>query len=619
MRGSPPAIALFMHDLSGGGVERMRLRLADGLLRQGHAVTLIVQYARGSLKAEIPHGVELVELGHARTWGSVIRLAKVLRERRPDILLSSLDHNNIAALCARLLAGGRTRLVICQHNALSAEAVIGWRYRVVPPLYRLLSHFADGIVAVSVGVAADLSLTTGIRLGRLTVIHNPITDDAAELSPAEPPNPWFADPAVPVFLFVGRLVGQKDPALLLRSFALRLQHGPARLILLGEGPNLPALREQAQELGVSDAVHFAGFVADPRPWMAHATALVVPSQYEGFGNVIVEALSCGTPVIATDCPHGPNEILAGGRFGWLVPVGDAAALADAMRDDARASFPAPKLMKRAQTYSVSTCVARHQALFERILRPRPRRLLFGLAFSKMKADEVCARIVDQPPNGAVRLVVTPNLDHLRLLRQLPDFAKACNFAEIICPDGFPVAAYGRLRGVMAGGRVTGCDIFRLLANGAPTHRRKVLVVSESAETQLALQGWATARDLNDCWQSIVAPKNLLGDSAGRSRLLATIGAARPDILVMSLGAPVSEIFIYRHRSHLPPCWGLCCGQAVRVELGLDRRAPTALRRLNLEWAWRLMREPARLGPRYLRDALTFPIAIMADLLAPVTE
>ncbi len=619
MRGSRLAIALFMHDLSGGGVERMRLRLAAGLLREGHAVTLIVQRARGNLWADIPDGVALVELGHARTWASIARLAAVLRERQPDILLSSLDHNNIAALCARLLAGSRTKVVICQHNALSAEAAMGWRYRVVPLLYRLLARWADGIVAVSAGVAADLSLSTGIPRTRVTVIHNPITDGATDFLPMPPPHPWMADHKVPVFLFVGRLVAQKDPALLMRGFALRLRHGQARLIFLGEGPNLSALRAQADELGVSDAVHFGGFVADPRPWMAHAAALVVPSRYEGFGNVLVEALSCGTPVIATDCPHGPNEILAGGRFGWLVPVGDTAALAHALCDDARGSFPAARLRRRAENYSVSACVAGHKALFDSILGTRRRRQAFGLEFSTMNAEEVCAHIVDHRPTDTIGLIVTPNLDHVRLLRQQPEFAEACSAAEIICPDGFPVAAYGRLRGVVPGMRVTGCDIFRLLANGAPVHRRKVLVVAESAETQLALQAWAAVRGLDHCWRSVVAPKNLMRDSAGRSQLLAAIGAVRPDILVMSLGAPVSELFVHRHRTQLPPCWALCCGQAVRVELGLDRRAPKALRWLNLEWGWRFVRDPRRLGPRYVRDALIFPTAVMADLLAATDE
>jgi N-acetylglucosaminyldiphosphoundecaprenol N-acetyl-beta-D-mannosaminyltransferase len=272
-----------------------------------------------------------------------------------------------------------------------------------------------------------------------------------------------------------------------------------------------------------------------------------------------------------------------------------------------------------KAHSAAICVAQNHPPLEYTRSAGRRRLAFGLAFSNLDAEGVCARMMDRRLNGAVGLVVTPNLNHVRLLRQRPGFAEACGTANIVCADGFPVAAYARLRGIVSGPRVTGCDIFHVLAESAPEHRRKVLVVAESAETQVALQAWVGARELNLCWQSIVAPKNLLGDSAGQSALLASIVAIQPDIVVMTLGAPVSEIFIHRHRAKLPPCWVLCCGQAVRVELGLNSRAPTVVRRLNLEWAWRLAQEPRRLGSRYMLDALTFPRAIMADLRASVAD
>ncbi len=606
------SVAFFMHDLSGGGVERMRLRLAAGLAAHGHAVTLIVQSARGALLAEIPPGIDLVDLANPHTWSAVRPLAAVLRKRRPDILVSSLDHNNIAALCARILAGGTTRVVICQHNALSAEAATGWRYRAVPFLYRALARWADGIVAVSQGVADDLAKTAHLPRARINVIYNPITSDADSRRGAAPPHPWLANPAIPAFLFVGRLVAQKDPFLLLRAFALRLRAGDARLILLGEGPLLSALQRAASDLDIGHAVHFAGFVADPKPWMTHASALVLSSRHEGFGNVIVEAFFCGTPVIATDCPFGPGEILAGGRFGWLVPVGDAAALAAAMADNARASFSAARLLARAQGFSVAACVVRHQALFERILR-RCRREVFGLSFSRLDAVGVGACMTRATPDHGVRLVVTPNVDHVRMLRVWPEFADACRAADIVCPDGFLVALYARLRGAGCGPRVTGCDIFHVLAENAIEHRRKVLVVAEGETTAAALRRWAHARDLGAVWGAVAAPPRLLDDAEGQQTLVQHVASFAPDILVMTLGAPVSEIFVDRHRSALPPCWALCCGQAVRVELGLAWRAPAWLGRVNLEWAWRLMHEPKRLAPRYLRDVLSAPVLVLSDL------
>jgi len=606
-----PSVAFFMHDLSGGGVERMRLRLAAALAGRGHAVTLIVQSHRGALRSAVPASIELVDLATPRTWAAVGPLIAVLRERRPDILVSSLDHNNIAALCARIIVGGGTRVVICQHNALSVEATTDWRYRLVPVLYRVLARWADDIVAVSQGVANDLAASAGLHRSRINVIYNPVLNEPECEDTSTAPHPWLTNQSVPTFLFVGRLVPQKDPLLLLRAFALRLQVGNARLIILGEGPLAYSLQQECFNLGISDAVHFAGFVQRPGLWMEHAAALVLPSRYEGFGNVIVEALAHGTPVIATDCPYGPSEILAGGRFGWLVPVGDKARLAAAMADDPRGSFPKYKLKRRARDFSIDASTNRHQMLFDRIERRRARPV-FGLTFSRLTATQISKHIVSHAPAGVVRSVVSQNLDMLRLMREQPAFAEASRTASIVCADGFPVAIYARLRGAASGPRVTGCDVFHAFAATAADHRKKTLVVAESGRTAGKLREWARARDLFGLWDAVVAPEKLLDDPEAQIALAIRIAEHAPDILVMTLGAPTSEIFLHRYRAILPPCWALCCGQAVRVELGLARRAPPIIERINMEWAWRLAHEPRRLAPRYFRDALAVGPLLLAD-------
>ena len=285
-------IAFYMHDLSGGGVERMRLLLIDALRARGRHVLLVVQSADGPLKALLPADLPLVVLGHGTTWAGLPGLVRFLRTRRPDVLVSSLDHNNIAALLAKCFSRTGTRLVMCQHNALSAETALGWKYRLVPILYRLLHRVADGIVAVSNGVADDLSATAGIARRRITTIYNPVIGPGFQERAAPPPETrWLGDRSRPTLVFAGRLTEQKDPRTLLEAFALLLPFVPARLLILGDGPLRAELEETARELGLSGSVSFAGFQSNPLPWISQASALVLSSRYEGLGNVIVEALA----------------------------------------------------------------------------------------------------------------------------------------------------------------------------------------------------------------------------------------------------------------------------------------------------------------------------------------
>jgi N-acetylglucosaminyldiphosphoundecaprenol N-acetyl-beta-D-mannosaminyltransferase len=327
--------------------------------------------------------------------------------------------------------------------------------------------------------------------------------------------------------------------------------------------------------------------------------------------VIVEALACGTPIISADCPYGPAEILEDGRYGLLVPVGDTATFAAAMEQDLRALFPPALLQARALRFSVAECVRRHETLFDALLVSRGR-TAFGLSFSGATASSVAAQMSGALPDR-VRWIVTPNLEHIRLLRR-PSFAASCRAADIVCADGFPIALYAWLRGAAPLSRVTGCDIFHQLALRATQHRRRVLVIAECRETASALVRWIADRGLRELWYVETAKNDLAADTASQQSLVASVRAVRPDILVITLGAPISEDFVARYHPEMPPCWVLCIGQAVRIELGLVRRAPALLRHCGLEWAWRIRQEPARLGARYLHAVAWFPVAVIVDWL-----
>jgi exopolysaccharide biosynthesis WecB/TagA/CpsF family protein len=606
-------VAFYMHDLSGGGVERMRLALIAELRARGMRATLVVGFKSGPLASLVPHDLDVVELGSRGMLSAVLPLAKFLRTARPDVLVASLDHNNIAAILAGRVAAAGTRIVICQHNALSAECERGWRYRAVPLLYRLLQGSADGIVAVSQGVAADLARIAGLPADRICVIYNPvITENFPARMQGAPPHPWLEDLTCPVFVFAGRLTPQKDPETLLRAMALVVAQTPARLIVLGEGELLESLVLLACRLGIAEDVAFCGFQANPLPWLRHATACVSSSRYEGLGNVIIEALACGTPVIACDCPYGPSEILLGGSIGRLVPVGNPEALAVAMAAQMQAPCEPDKLRARAAAFTAASCAQAHLCLFEALdARAETGVRALGMNVSQLSVDQVADRIMSGPVPDRLRLVVTPNIDHVRLLRRT-DFAAAYAAASLVCPDGFPVLLFAMLRGLAQRRRVTGCDLFHRLAHHAALATRGLFLVLESQATADAALAWAARLGIADNVHVAVAPPGLAGNSAAQRALADRICAASPAILVMTLGAPLSEVFVHRHRDALPPCWALCLGQAVRVELGLVRRAPLTWRGLGLEWLWRLCQEPRRLAGRYALGSAWFLVAVARD-------
>jgi len=248
--------------------------------------------------------------------------------------------------------------VTSEHNPLSHQVVQrskrwNWRWRFLPPLIRGVYPWADAIVAVSNGVADDLSSTAGIARKRITTIYNPVvTPGLQEKARATLNHPWFAPGSPPVVLGVGRLAAEKDFPTLLKAFARVRAVRKARLMILGEGRERATLEALAHELGVATDVELPGFVDNPFAYMARAAVFVLSAVWEGFGNVVVEAMACGCPVVSTDCPSGPAEIMDGGAYGSLVPVGDDAALAKAILSVLETPPDLERLRARAALFSV---------------------------------------------------------------------------------------------------------------------------------------------------------------------------------------------------------------------------------------------------------------------------
>jgi glycosyltransferase involved in cell wall biosynthesis len=326
-------IAVFVPSLRGGGAERVMLDLAHGFAERGITTDLVLPQVEGPYLSEVRSDVRIVNLEARRVLASLPGLVGYLRRERPHALLSTLTHANLVALWARRLSGVATRVVVREANTLTqvTRGAGRDRRRFLPFLVRRFYPWADGIVAVSTGVAQDLETGSGIAAERMHILPNPVVTPELTSKAAEAlDHAWFRAGQPPVVLGVGRLSKQKDFATLIRAFDRVRRAREARLMILGEGPERPGLEALVAGLGLSEQVMLPGFASNPFAYMARAGVFVLSSAWEGMPGALIQAAACGVPVVATDCESGPREVLQGGRYGRLVPVGDPAALAEAI-------------------------------------------------------------------------------------------------------------------------------------------------------------------------------------------------------------------------------------------------------------------------------------------------
>ena len=389
-----PRVALLFCNLRLGGIQRSMLNLATAFLREGVEVDLVVQTARGELAGLLPEGVRLFQLvpvaepdrgslprsraaqrlvekvtARAAAGTETVRrelcflelvpsLLDYLNRQRPQALMAAEARFNVMALVARELADHPMPVITSERTNLDETHTALWRDPALAGAMVDLIRSADMIGGVSEGVCAQLR-ARGMPDERVRVVNSPVlAADFARATASEPPHAWMRPDAPPVVLSVGRIHPLKDLETILRSFAQVAAERPARLILIG-GPDdsrlcneyFARLPQLAQELGVDRHVAFLGMREDPFPFFAHAGVFVLSSRYEGIAGTIVQALGCGCPVVSTDCPHGPAEVLDGGRFGRLVPIGDADAMARAIEETLAQRPERAPLQARAECYT----------------------------------------------------------------------------------------------------------------------------------------------------------------------------------------------------------------------------------------------------------------------------
>jgi glycosyltransferase involved in cell wall biosynthesis len=366
-------IVFHVPSLRGGGAERVFVLMANEMARRGHEVTLFTWNGEGPNAALRADAVHLVDLGipirgdgfgKPATIAGLWRSARFYRRVQPDAVFSAPEFANLITALALNLGFAKAKFFPSFHAAAAIPSNdFGSKLAVL--LSGLVAARASQAIAVSAGVGRDIA-ARGVPADKVVVINNPLPPANGRLGQTYP---WQAELAAlgdgPVIATAGRMVGVKDHRTLLRAFAVLLRTRPARLVLFGEGPRRAELEAESRVLGIASRVLFAGYVNDPAACYAAADLFVLSSTSEGFGNVLIEAMAAGVPVVSTDAPHGPREILADGQYGTLTPVGDAEALAVAMAAMLDQPTDAALLEGRAADFAVERIGDAYEGLFAR--------------------------------------------------------------------------------------------------------------------------------------------------------------------------------------------------------------------------------------------------------------
>jgi len=329
---SPQHIALFTTTLDIGGAQRVMRHLAEGFADRGLQVDLVLIRA-GPKKYDIPKNVRVLDIGAPRIYAALPGLIRYMRENRPQAMLSAGKAVNVMVLLAKRLAMVSSRLVISEHNTLSnsVRESTDWRKKLLPTFMRRTYSQSDAIVAVSEGVATDLSQEFPFLDKEIQVIYNPVvTPDLIHRSKEPLDHPWFKASEPPVVLSAGRFTEQKDFSTLVEAISLLRKERTVRLAILGKGKKQEELESVVRKENLEDNVLFPGFVDNPYKYMKQADVFALSSKWEGLPTVLIEAMACGTPVVSTDCPSGPAEILENGKWGRLASVGSPAELSSAI-------------------------------------------------------------------------------------------------------------------------------------------------------------------------------------------------------------------------------------------------------------------------------------------------
>lgn len=356
--GDRPLLAFFIPDLSVGGAEQVAITIANGLATRGYDIDLLLSRASGELRSELSEQVSIVELPPSTTpvvgvAAHLPFLATYLNKRKPAALFPHLEHPSIVSLAINRFLNTDTAVIPTQHSAFGHEVEATPKDQIVRRIVPRLYPASDQIVSVSEGVADSLTDRTPVERSDISVLYNPVDVEQIRERASQPvEHEWVEGNDRDVVLFVGRHARQKNLDGWVRAFEKIVNKNPdARAIIAGKGPCREQVQATVERLGLSDTVSLPGFVDNPYRYMRKSDVFLLSSRYEGLPTVLIECLAVGCPVVSTDCPSGPREILSDGEHGTLVPMDDIDGLANAVCDTLADPPDSDRLRSRADDFS----------------------------------------------------------------------------------------------------------------------------------------------------------------------------------------------------------------------------------------------------------------------------
>ncbi|MDY6933070.1 MAG: glycosyltransferase [Spirochaetota bacterium] len=358
--------------LAGGGAERVLLTLFNNLSNEKYEISLVLFIKQGKFLNELPPDINIIDIDKMSRWdffNLIFRLRKVIKDIKPASIIGMYYYSSIIAVLSCLFINDRPKIIVCEHGSHSAFLPTTRARHLKKLLMKFSYRKADKIVAISQHMKENLIVDLKLKPANITVINNPIPVKLIKEQALDS----IADDLLnykkgQIIISLGRLTQQKRFDRLIRAFSLVLQQKEVYLIILGQGELLNDLQNLVDELNVKKFVRFLGFKDNPFAWLSKADIFVLSSDWEGLPMVILEAMACGTPVIATDCPTGPKEIIINGENGFLVQMNDEKALAEAMlallKDGNLRNKISKKGELRAEDFRTEIIIPQYEKLFD---------------------------------------------------------------------------------------------------------------------------------------------------------------------------------------------------------------------------------------------------------------